>query len=168
FASLNKATIQDLTLRSEIDNEQDSAALAGKAKQTRISGVGILATIQSKGNASGMLVDSEETSITNSYVSGKITGGAGASGFVVLGNAEITSSYVSGIVEGKTAYGFGKQAAVSDSYAAVYVDGSESGSFNGEGSKLEGCFYDVSVASKEEARAQEYTNAQMISGTLPV
>ncbi|MCR0527716.1 hypothetical protein MKA54_21735, partial [[Clostridium] innocuum] len=42
------------------------------------------------------------------------------------------------------------------------------GSFNGEGSKLEGCFYDVSVASKEEARAQEYTNAQMISGTLPV
>ncbi|MCR0527710.1 hypothetical protein MKA54_21700, partial [[Clostridium] innocuum] len=110
FASLNKATIQDLTLRSEIDNEQDSAALAGKAKQTRISGVGILATIRSKGNASGMLVDSEETSITNSYVSGKITGGAGASGFVVLGNAEITSSYVSGIVEGKTAYGFGKQA----------------------------------------------------------
>ncbi|MCR0626158.1 hypothetical protein MKC48_20290, partial [[Clostridium] innocuum] len=100
--------------------------------------------------------------------SGKITGGAGASGFVVLGNAEITSSYVSGIVEGKTAYGFGKQAVVSDSYAAVYVDGSESGSFNGEGSKLEGCFYDVSVASKEEARAQEYTNAQMISGTLPV
>ena len=56
-----------------------------------------------------MLVDSEETSITNSYVSGKITGGAGASGFVVLGNAEITSSYVSGIIEGKTAYGFGKQ-----------------------------------------------------------
>ncbi|MCB6551582.1 hypothetical protein LI209_22625, partial [Parabacteroides distasonis] len=68
---------------------------------TKINGVGILAVIHSKQTAAGMLVNSTNTSIESSYVSGEITGEAGASGFVVSGNAEISNSYVTGIIEGK-------------------------------------------------------------------
>lgn len=169
FTSLKKANIKDVNLSSTIDTDADTAALAVRATDTKINGVGILAVIHSKQNAAGMLVNSTNTGIENSYVSGEITGEAGASGFVVSGNTEISNSYMTGIVEGKqSAYGFGKDADITNSYAAVYVEGKETGNFNGEGKKLENCFYDISVASKEEPRAQEYTSAQMVSGNLAI
>lgn len=169
FSSLNKANIKNLTISAEISSNTGSAALAVNAKDTKISGIGILATIHSQGNAAGMLVNSTNTSVENSYVSGEITGEASASGFVVFGKAEITGSYMTGIVEGKqSAYGFGKETSITNSYAAVYVEGKEQGNFNAESSKLENCFYDISVASKEESRAQEYTSAQLVSGNLSI
>ncbi|MCQ5280336.1 ZmpA/ZmpB/ZmpC family metallo-endopeptidase-related protein, partial [Clostridium sp. DFI.1.208] len=169
FTSLNKATIRNVNLSSEISSTSNTAALAVDAKDTKIDGVGILAKIASQRSASGMLVSAANTSIGNSYVSGEITGEAGASGFVVSGNAEISNSYVTGIIEGKqSAYGFGKESSITNCYAAVYVEGKETGNFNGESSKLENCFYDISVASKEELRAQEYTSAQLISGDLAI
>ncbi len=168
FSSLKKANIKDVNLSSTIATDTDTAALAVRATDTKINGVGILAGIHSKQNAAGMLVNSTNTSIENSYVSGEITGEADASGFVVSGNAEISNSYMTGIIEGKqSAYGFGKDADITNSYAAVYVEGKETGNFNAESRKLEGCFYDQSVASKEEPRAQGYTSTQIISGNLP-
>lgn len=169
FSSLNKATIKSISLKSEISSNSDTAALAVSAKDTNINGVGILATIDSSGNASGMIVNSNNSIIEHSYVSGKITGEAGASGFVVSGSAAIKNSYVTGIVEGKqSAYGFGKQTDITNSYAAVYVEGKESGNFNAESKKLEGSFYDISAASIEEPRSQEYTSAQLVSGSLSI
>ncbi|WP_220431423.1 ZmpA/ZmpB/ZmpC family metallo-endopeptidase-related protein, partial [[Clostridium] innocuum] len=169
FTSLKKANINDVNLSSIIDTDADTAALALRAADTKINGVGILAVIHSKQTAAGMLVNNTNTSIENSYVSGEITGEAGASGFVVSGNAEISNSYVTGVIEGKqSAYGFGKESSITNCYAAVYVEGKETGNFNEESSKLESCFYDISVASKEEPRAQEYTSAQLISGDLAI
>lgn len=169
FSSLNKATIKNISLSSEISSNGDTAALAVSAKDTNINGVGILATIDSSGNASGMIVNSNNSIIEHSYVSGKITGEAGASGFVVSGSAAIKNSYVTGIVEGKqSAYGFGKQTDITNSYAAVYVEGKESGNFNAESKKLEGSFYDISTASIEEPRSQEYTSVQLVSGSLSI
>ncbi|RGC08980.1 hypothetical protein DXA38_21555 [[Clostridium] innocuum] len=169
FTSLKKANINDVNLSSIIDTDADTAALALRAADTKINGVGILAVIHSKQTAAGMLVNSTNTSIESSYVSGEITGEAGASGFVVSGNAEISNSYVTGIIEGKqSAYGFGKESSITNCYAAVYVEGKETGNFNGESSKLESSFYDISVASKEELRAQEYTSEQLVSGDLTI
>ena len=168
FTSIENAVIYDINLNSTLSGKS-VAALSIESKNSTIQGVGIMANVQADSIGAGMLVNSMDTRIDDCFVSGKIVAGTSASGFVSKGSAVITDSYVTGIIEAdREAYGFGKQVDIKNSYAAVYVEGDESGNFNAEGYKLEGCFYDISTALSEEPRAQEYTSEQMISGTLPV
>lgn len=166
FASMKNAAIYDVVLSSELSG-QTIASLSIDAMNSTIKGVGIMAIVHADSTGAGMIVNSVDTTIEDCFVSGKISAGSSASGFVSEGTADITNSYVTGIVEGpQRAYGFGPQASIMNSYAAVYVEGKTAKNFNEEGMKLEGAFYDQSVASIEELRAQGYTSREMVSGEL--
>lgn len=155
FKKLDGATIKNITIYGGI--------LAQSSTNTSIINSGFYILFEDTQENAALLLESENTTIEGSFVLANIKANI-ASGFVIEGTAKIKDSYVSGYVNGKEVYGFGKDVEVHNSYLSASLIGEERVVFtNGNQSNN---FYDIQINDLEDDKARMYTTKELIKGDL--
>lgn len=162
FASVKNARIENLALQGAWENKE-GAMLAVQSDHSTYFGIAINADLSSKDNVAGMILTGDQDQIEKSYVSGSLVGKQ-VSGFVLNGKTTITSSYVSGLLSAKEeAYGFSKEADITNSHLIATVSAEKIHLFNQNEAKLENCYYDINLQELEEERAEALTTQQILA-----
>lgn len=165
FASIKDAEIKNISLLGTL-KDKEGALLSLSSQHSSYSHVGIQADIQGDQAVAGMLFQSDQDTITNSYVSGSIQG-QNAAGFILKGKASISNSYVSGLILAKQqATGFSEESDISHCYVSANVSGDKIVLFNGSDNKLENSFYDINLQEIEDDRASAYTTKELLDLTF--
>lgn len=165
FASINGAEIKNISLLGTL-KDKEGALLSLSSQHSSYSHVGIQADIQGEQAVAGMLLQSDQDTITNSYVSGSIQG-KDAAGFILKGKATISNSYVSGLILAKQqATGFSEQSDITHCYVSANVSGDKTILFNSTDNKLENSFYDINLQEVEDDRATAYTTKELLALTF--
>lgn len=162
FASVKNARIENLALQGAWENKE-GAMLAVQSDHSTYFGIAINADLSSEDNVAGMILTGDQDQIEKSYVSGSLVGKQ-VSGFVLNGKTTITSSYVSGLLSAKEeAYGFSKEADITNSHLIATVSAEKIHLFNQNEAKLENCYYDINLQELEEERAEALTTQQILA-----
>ena len=165
FASINDAEIKNISLLGTL-KDKEGALLSLSSQHSSYSHVGIQADIQGEQAVAGMLLQSDQDTITDSYVSGSIQG-KDAAGFILKGKASISNSYVSGLILAKQqATGFSDQSDISHCYVSANISGDKIILFNSTDNKLENSFYDINLQEVEDDRATAYTTKELLDLTF--
>lgn len=165
FASIKDAEIKNISLLGTL-KDKEGALLSLSSQHSSYSHVGIQADIQGEQAVAGMLLQSDQDTITNSYVSGSIQG-KNAAGFILKGKASISNSYISGLILAKEqATGFSEQSDISHCYVSANVSGDKTILFNSTDNKLENSFYDINLQEVEDDRATAYTTKELLALTF--
>lgn len=165
FASINGAEIKNISLLGTL-KDKEGALLSLSSQHSSYSHVGIQADIQGEHAVAGMLLQSDQDTITDSYVSGSIQG-KDAAGFILKGKATISNSYVSGLILAKQqATGFSEQSDITHCYVSANVSGDKTILFNSTDNKLENSFYDINLQEVEDERATAYTTKELLALTF--
>lgn len=165
FASIKDAEIKNISLLGTL-KDKEGALLSLSSQHSSYSHVGIQADIQGEQAVAGMLLQSDQNTITNSYVSGSIQG-KNAAGFILKGKASISNSYISGLILAKEqATGFSEQSDITHCYVSANVSGDKIILFNSTDNKLENSFYDINLQEVEDDRATAYTTKELLALTF--
>ena len=154
FEVLDHATIKNIVVKGR---------LANISRNSMLDGTGYYIEGNDTKQDYAVILNSENTTIQNSFVMMNVEG-RNVAGFVLVGTGAIKNSYVSGYLSGETVYGFGKDTDVENSYSSASMSGEKRTLFS-DGKRI-GCFYDAQINDLEDADAQPYLSDEITSGTL--
>ena len=154
FLAIENATINNVVLQG---------ALAQTSYNSTINDSGFYIEVSDETQDIAVLLNSESTTINNSFV---LMNGEGArvAGFILEGTGTINNSYVSGYLKGEEVFGFGQEVEVNNSYMNASLVGEKRTLFtNLENGVSDDSFYDIQINDMEDEFATPMYTKDLIS-----